>query len=124
MKNEFITYEQAVKLKELGFDKECIAWYSDGKLQIDGLGIKPNHYRAHHGVLAPLYQQVFKWFMDRHKLYGIIIPTINMYWTFKIMTVTQDMVEIPPYKEVDSIDYNLYESAELACLKKLIEIVK
>jgi hypothetical protein len=34
------------------------------------------------------------------------------------------MVEVPPYNHVHAIDYSTYEEAELACLKKLIEIVK
>ena len=32
MNKEFIPYEQALELKELGFDEECFGWYSkDGK---------------------------------------------------------------------------------------------
>ena len=28
MKNEFVPYEQALELKQLGFNEECFAWYN------------------------------------------------------------------------------------------------
>ena len=31
MKDQFVTYEIALKLKELGFDEECFAYYLDKK---------------------------------------------------------------------------------------------
>ena len=47
-----------------------------------------------------------------------------MNWTFKTMTVVEDIMEVPPYKHIDANDYKTYPEAELACLIKLIEIVK
>lgn len=66
----------------------------------------------------------FRWFREKHNLYGIIIPTVTMNWTFKTMTAVIGMVEVPPYSHVDAYDYSSREEAEFECLKKLIELVK
>ena len=59
MNNEFIPYEQALELKELGFDDYNIAWYAD-------IDEKPRivflNYGNHWKICAPLYQQAFRWF--------------------------------------------------------------
>jgi len=62
--------------------------------------------------------------LDKHYLYGIVLPTLTMNWTFKTMTVVEGMLEVPPYIHVEANDYSAREDAELECLKKLIEIVK
>ena len=144
MKKEFVPYELAVKLKDLGFDEPCFGYYVDGELRGINLGIEelggiePYYQRFgfhtlnNHDidnpnkivVTAPTFSQVFRWLLNRHNLYGIIIPTETMNWTFKTMTVVEDVIEVPPYNHVDANDYSTYEEAELACLEKLIEIVE
>jgi hypothetical protein len=42
MKENFITYEQALALKELGFDEPCIAFYSKQLLTFHTHGIDPH----------------------------------------------------------------------------------
>jgi hypothetical protein len=124
MNKEFIPYKQALELKELGFDEECLAYYhQDERLEVDSLGIKRNHYRGKYGVLAPLYQQAFRWFRERHELRisnyrcsikkegGIVIGD-----GFRIFKYGKDTIS--------TIEKETYEEAELECLKKLIEIVK
>lgn len=101
MENEFVKYEQALALKELGFNEPSFGYPT-----------------------APLYQQAFRWLLKKHNLYGVIIPTITMHWTFKTMTVVDGMIEVPPYSYVHNTDYETFEEAELECLKKLIEILK
>ena len=144
MKKEFVPYELAVKLKNLGFDEPCFGYYVDGELRGINLGIEelggiePYYQRFgfhtlnNHDidnpnkivVTAPTFSQAFRWLLNRHNLYGIIIPTETMNWTFKTMTVVEDVIEVPPYNHVDANDYSTYEEAELACLEKLIEIVE
>ena len=126
MEKEFIPYEQALALKELGFDEPCFGWY-DSECQ-ETL----NYDRTHNSCgwllgnhcTAPTFSQAFRWFREKHYLYAIIIPTITMHWTFKTTTAVEGMVEVPPYNHVHAIDYSTYEEAELECLRKLIEIVK
>ena len=65
MEKEFVTYEQALKLKELGFDEKCLAFYNGKFLDsteydFDSCVSKDIGYC----VAAPLKQQVFRWFRD------------------------------------------------------------
>jgi len=130
LEKEFVPYEQALALKELGFDEPCFATYQKGlkgPIMWDYWSIKlinSTNEEDEVECTAPTFSQVFRWLLKNHNLYGIIIPTITMNWTFKTMTVVEDIMEVPPYKHVDANDFNTYEEAELACLIKLIEIVK
>jgi hypothetical protein len=122
MKTEFIPYEQALALKELGFDEPCLASYEtafgkgiDFELGyiIDG----PKNY-----VLAPLYQQAFRWFREKYDL----VHRINRdggYWICATLDLYDEADQGAIEKFIDCYP-NTYEEAELACLNKLIEIVK
>jgi hypothetical protein len=127
MNKEFVPYEQSLELKELGFDEECLGWYpkDTAALSLHGVFIgKPSSGSYKLLAYAPTFSQAFRWLLEKHNLYGIIIPTVTMAWTFKTMTVVIGMVEVPPYNHVEAYDYNSREEAEQACLEKLIELVK
>jgi hypothetical protein len=124
MNKEFIPYEQALELKELGFDEECIGWYPNNSaaLSLHGVFIgKPSLGSYKLLAYAPLYQQAFRWFRERYLLHHEIACGDNVFW-FRYGK--------NGYISILSIDTNndsywqTYEEAELACLKKLIEIVK
>ena len=113
MNKEFIPYEQALELKELGFDEKCLARYFK-----DGKSIFYTHSKIYKDyVSAPLYQQAFKWFRDK---YGMLY------------TIEENLEDDQVWYEWDVKSSNgfeggfetTYEEAELACLKKLIEIAK
>lgn len=124
MTQEFVPYTEALSLKKLEFDEYCVAIFSNNnKLSVDDGFYKQENYHKD-TVLAPTFSQAFKWLLKKHNLYAVIIPTVTMYWTFKTMTIVEDMIEVPPYKHVDANDYRTYEEAELASLRKLIEMVK
>ena len=56
MNKEFVPYEQALALKELGYDENYFYCYSDdGKLHSDEV------WRRKNSIKAPLYQQAFRW---------------------------------------------------------------
>ena len=120
MEKEFVPYELAVKLKALGFDEECLSYYFNKQLSF---GSKTSYGEV---VEAPLYQQAFRWFREKHQ----IVCVIDFYndgdlWEDTIYTVT--ISEFEHFKSHDSFvqfEYKTYEDAELACLRKLIEIVK
>jgi hypothetical protein len=105
MKNEFIPYEQALALKELGFGERCMALYNEeGKtihLSLNLPNIKP-YFRA------PLYQQAFRWFREKHGLRHFIEYDNGHY---------NAVVQSSLVCHCDT-----HEEAELACLKKLIEL--
>ena len=69
MKEQFIPYELAVKLKEIGFEENTLAEYDLNKElffynEMDG--------NTKTSCKAPLWQQAFDWFEEKHKLYSII----------------------------------------------------
>ncbi len=117
MEKEFVPYEQALALKELGFDEQCFAYYSPKGMFIDMKISKQIGF----DISAPLYQQAFKWFREKYHLYGKVETTSLTCHFIMIKEVTLDRTirERPRY-----VTYNSYEEAELDCLKKLIEIVE
>jgi len=116
MEKEFIPYEQALELKELGFDDYNIAWYAiiDEKPKIVFL-----NYGSH--LCAPLYQQAFRWFREKYDLHAYVD---SMRLTTG-ETVYSYVIEITDGEESDGgKNWRTYEEAEIACLKKLIEKVE
>jgi hypothetical protein len=130
MEKEFIKYEQALALKELGFDEPCFTFYpKEGKMGFDGKyhsikeGYKNSTVNAiwikrykndFECVTAPTFSQAFRWFREKHGLYSFVFKFDGGfgYETYK-EGVTQT-----------NESFDTYDEAELACLKKLIEIVK
>lgn len=119
MEQEFIPYEQALELKELGFSQEIIedgTWYyvtlSSGETRpFCWTSGEDKPYKMYKPIVTPLYQQAFRWFRDKHQLYPHVEYVHN-----------SDFFEW--YVSHKRGVCNTYEEAELACLKKLIEIVK
>ena len=124
MKKEFIPYEQAVALKELGFDEPCFGWFRNNKLTTSFNCLYPKERGERFEIIkAPLYQQAFCWFREKYRLYHVI----NMFgdwdkpqYGYIVSGKTMDNpAHMWHYENKGS-----YEEAELACLKKLIEIIK
>ena len=123
---DFAPYQPSLDMKELGFDEECLAIHSfvDGELNF----MYVNTFHSNDDVneksaAAPLYQQAFRWFREKYKLYHTIKmfgdwdkPQYSYLVSGRTMTNPAHMWH---YEYKDS-----HEEAELECLKKLIEIVK
>ena len=113
MKKEFIPYEQALELKELGFDEDVFEWFNTETKDFCDVMKE---------VKSPLYQQAFRWFREK---YGIVAEIGINYYTserkygYKLYFLNEKSHSASyPYHHLN------FEEAELACLKKLIEIVK
>jgi len=120
MNKEFIPYEQALELKELGFDEPCMFPYHRNNTEyIDSSHIELANYNATEKLVsAVLYQQAFRWFREKYNLASYIEAVKIAYedgYLYK--------PEIPKSDVFFEKYINSYEEAELACLKKLIEIV-
>jgi len=116
MENNFVPYELALELKELGFDEPCLGFYrifSDGDVE---LLINSNSDMRQ--LEAPLFQQVFKFFREKYQLHSTITSISQESWQWHITKPGESLGKL--YDE----DFYTYEEAELACLKKLIEINK
>jgi hypothetical protein len=106
---EFVPYELALELKQLGFNEPCFGVYATK----DGYVRKSEYYEIGD---APTYSQAFRWFRDNGKvaeIFAQLLPSNKYKWGFKIQGV-----------EGVTDGFFTYEEAELACLKKLIEIHK
>jgi hypothetical protein len=120
MEKEFISYEQALSLKELGFDEKCLAWYNPKKFIFAAeLGFIKNseNWLLLNQCAAPLRQQAFDWFREKHNLDSWIYCPDESKGYFAIILKHKRFVS---YHE----NFDTYEETELACLNKLIEIVK
>jgi hypothetical protein len=119
---EFVPYEIAKELKNMGFDEDCLAFYYYVKMPMLTL-CEPELYNKlekHNLTLlkAPLLGQTFRWFMKKHNLLGIVdYDETDKKFYYYINTMKNDEINW-------SKNFNFYEEAEFECLKKLIEIVK
>ena len=142
MEKYFVNYKQALKLKELGFDEECLAYYDgwNGNTHLiinDELSPKflvrffnlfkrkkhqtysQDYVEYLNGFCtAPLKSQVFDWFRMEYKLKGYVEPV-------EYLDGTPETYMWFVYNNCNSGNEQLtYEEAEELCIDKLIEIVK
>jgi len=62
MQKQFVTYEIAKSLKELGFDEKCLGYYRNpDEFFITENGRGFNYNKASWAISAPLRQQVMDW---------------------------------------------------------------
>ena len=132
MKKEFIPYEQALALKELGFDEPCMAffngrhhdWLIDNNGGLDYHTINPSKDIGR-CIKRPTFSQAFRWFREKYNLFCEIQidRTTEPKFCFDIFQYEH----FGNYEEIRIGEWYLYrtqEEAELECLKELIEIVK
>jgi hypothetical protein len=113
MKKDWIPFELALELKQLGFDEPCSRFY---------LMYLP----------APTFSQAFRWFREKHLLEGLVLPQdrsipdpLPIYFIAVISYEDGGMNELfNSTAPINTLHYSDYEEAELACLKKLIDIAK
>jgi hypothetical protein len=127
LQKEFVPYDLALRMKELGFDEPCLAIYDNYTDENDKDDSDRFFYIRTEGwnkdVLdkvtpAPLFSQAFRWFREKYGLHHVI-----HHFTHKKGTDEEYLAEVG--KADDTFSYcKTYEEAELACLEKLIEIVE
>jgi hypothetical protein len=151
MNKEFIPYEQALELKELGFDIRPnfggnTSLYSKNGYHtfytnygVMGSGLSDGY------IYAPTFSQSFRWFREKYKLiheiswskykgglnfdydiFSLVLPTDDELGDENDMTSDKSM---ETYDSLVNKDFrwhecDTYEEAENACINKLIEIVK
>ena len=145
MKEQFVTYEIALKLKELGFNKPCLASYytddernyaKDGtydcrqkisssidfdpfKEEFDNFYINSNET---YYVSAPLWQQCIDWFREKHKIDIYPEPTYSLTeYSFKVITV-HGKSKKQEYWDGMGKTYNTYQEAREQAILKAIEL--
>ena len=123
MESFFCPYELALELKELGFDEISLFYYDAAyegnplshcphlllNSQLEGFENEP--------ISAPLWQQAFRFFREKKSLCSWVYQSNSGLYHYSILKDDRYL----------SSSYNnetTYKEAELACLKKLIEIIK
>lgn len=140
MEKEFIPYKLALEMKELGFNESCFSYFY--KLR--------GHWRLNHDYgavalhptnsmlsavseaskeerfAAPLWQQAFQWFRNKHNILG------EIHWegsreidSFDVrIVILGEHILSPKYDDYKLFKDLDYERAQTTCLKELIRIVK
>ncbi len=118
MDKEFVTYEQALALQELGIYIQPPVYCCYQKTPI--LFILPTAMTTF-DIIAPLKSQVLRWFRENYGLYANLFS-----WLHEEELGTYHEYEIygNPNGVYGDGKYDTYEEAENACINKLIEIVK
>ena len=120
MSKDFIPHQEALELKELGFDEPCLGYYlcRNSAFGIDDLLITTEWIDLlpydSSSCKAPTYQQAFRWFREKYQLHSYIE---GAYPWFRFYINSED-------NRWEGHKHLSHEEAELECLKKLIEIVK
>jgi hypothetical protein len=122
MEKEFIPYEQALALKELGFDEPCFKGYTEEYKELINFTSTHTNTSVKNTLptkpfTAPTWQSAFKWFRKKYDLHNGIYPYYDEY-EFQIKDF-----RLPTNTPIHG-GLMKYEEAEIACLEKLIEIVE
>jgi hypothetical protein len=131
MEKEFVPYELALELKELGFDEPCFGVFKNKQLFV---GCQPDFmptntwcatskFSDKSNISSPTFSQTFRWFRETHKLHSVIVtnlcsPVKDMWFMYQIGKEGEGDY----FKKV--ANFKSYEEAELECLKKLIKLCK
>lgn len=128
MNKQFVPYELALKLKELGFNEECFGYsYRDTpdpksrlNVYIAKTPVTNSSLKEDKGVSLPLWQQAFDWFREKYELntviYQVRLEDNSIMWDW-------DIVDNNSEEEIfEEHLRKTYKEARQACLEKLIEL--
>lgn len=120
MEKEFVIYALALRMKALGFDEPCLAWFVSEEHGLEfGAVVKSDLIKE--GLLAPTWKSAFRWFREKYNAVCEIIRKEDGNHSEFIGWVYIDNRKIDVVSYWDS---KTYEESELECLKNIIEIVE
>ena len=122
MKKQFVTYEIALAMKELGFNEPCFGYFDKNEnLEWFAGNIGVAHWNLPNidNISAPLWQQVIDWFIEKYQLH-IYIDFYDTY-TFAIKCEKDKY-----YNRFGSCEMELktYNEAREQAILKAIELCK
>lgn len=141
MNKDFVPFEEALQLKELGlkikspafYNPNGVSFYKWKEVEENDEAISLLEIIKYYDDLIkdrvdiPTFSQAFRWFREKYKLYCLPEPSGS--WRYICNYRGEDLngKHWSGYlrdERRNVLFYNSYEEAELACLRKLIEIVK
>lgn len=137
IKEQFIPYNLALQLRDLGFDEECLmkishsgdhdyftkvpfrshAWLNGE--EIDFYYKFPEYGDKSEEIKIPLYQEAFDFFREEYKIDSFVVRD-NMSRNYFYDVSWRNKKD--KLKDFQSKEYIDYKEARQACLEKLIEI--
>jgi hypothetical protein len=121
---EFVLYQEALALKELGFDEPCFFAFDNCSTPMRCSDLRTNeqkfngvNYNSSSYTSQPTFSQAFRWFREKYEYNTEIVwmTAVNFKYSARIKSkLGTDYIN----------EHETYEEAELACLRKLIEIVQ
>ena len=120
MEKEFVPYDLAAELRNLGFDKPCFGNIDQiGYIHVKGSKSSPRGSMMYNIIDCPTFSQAFRFFREKYGLHYIICKNIQMDgYGYR------EVILIPYMEENENTIFKTYEEAEVECLVKLIEIAK
>ena len=134
MKEQFCTFDIALKLKELGFDEKCFGYFKEGDITGNheltySVGIHNRVTQKFNSgtIAAPLWQQVVDWLLKDKKLLIVVKPFITKGQTLEFSsfvvetnrTINNWFPEHTIYKIFSS-----YEEARKQAILKALTLIK
>lgn len=139
--NEFVLYEEALKLKQLGFNEPCFKvytssnfpndedfnqlWWPDSVFDISRTQEVDNTWVTNDkSCTAPTYRAVFKWIRDTFKLDSLVVGCEKIQVEggtkggYDYCISKQSQVKVGTLS-----NYDTHEEAELTCLRNLLDII-
>lgn len=133
IRNQFVNYEIALKLKELGFDEECLTYYIPNRkliteifpntFNVSKFNSETNHIYGKKGLVsAPLWQQCLDWFREKQDIHIVI----NHYNDEEANQILYDFTIFEKdWNDVsDYIYYHSFQEAREQAILKAIELIK
>jgi len=130
MKEDFVSYDIVVKLKEKGFNEQCLAYYtkdldfyyntsygSDVESAFKSFNSRPNHICGKR-IDAPIISQVLKWLREKKNIEVVASFSYgNKVWGYQVgdMTLLEDSILAYEYS------FPTYEEAALAGIQYVID---
>ena len=120
---EFVPYELALRMKQLGFDEPCLGRYYNEEFEFDPSAW--NSLDVEHITSAPLLSQAFRWF--REKNFHVNIDSYHCLGKAKPFGLSIDYLhESGKWDYVDyrdDADFETYEEAQKRAIEVIIEII-
>ena len=131
MEKDFVSFELAVKLKDKGFNKPCVAYYLPNSSELyynshsfrgctveDCLcsnNTQPIGYVCATFIDAPTISQVLKWLREEKKIYVLIEVEYEDWFEYKIVQTIEGI------RGTNTRVYETYDEAILAGIEYVID---
>ena len=111
---EFIPHQESLELVGLGYD-EPVEFFKDSSEEIFDM-------RTPNDAPCILWQKAFRWFREKYEYGSLVRGRKSMGFEYILSDVPTNLSKRDTFQSPHV--YKTYEEAELACLTKLIELVK